>query len=138
MKTEWISFSGAVMLSALLAAPALADQSSEQHSPDQQTSADSGQMQGERLSGSQIQERVLGHRVTGAMAGGSQYNEVYRVDGTIEGEGYTGEASIEGNQMCFDYGDGNTCYQVRMVGDNQIEWLSDGEVVGHGTISAIE
>ena len=122
-----------VLLMGMTTAPVMAD-SAEQHN-----GAQSASTQGERLSGSAIRDRVMGHRVTGAMADGSQYSEAYRVDGTIEGEDYTGQSTIKGDQMCLDYGSGDTtCYQIRMLGDQHIEWLLDGEVVGEGTISAIE
>ncbi|MGM8932756.1 hypothetical protein [Salinicola halophyticus] len=103
------------------------------------TTAMADDSDGERLSGDEIQERVLGNRVQGAMAGGEAYDEVYREDGTIEGDGYTGQAEIVDDRMCFDYGnDETTCYGVRSDGDNRIEWLDGDEVVGEGELSDAE
>ncbi|WP_457808610.1 hypothetical protein [Kushneria sp. EE4] len=134
MRTMTKAVMGMLLLTGMAAGPVLAG-ASDSHSEQQSRSSE----QGERLSGSAIRDNILGHRVTGAMADGSQYSEAYRVDGTIEGEDYTGQSTIENDRMCLDYGSGETtCYQIRMTGDNRIEWLSDGEVVGEGTLSAIE
>ncbi|SPJ35369.1 hypothetical protein [Kushneria phyllosphaerae] len=130
---------GGLLLTGMVTTPVMADSGDDHGSQASQTSDQSASKHGERLSGSAIRDNVLGHRVTGAMADGSQYSEVYRVDGTIEGEDYTGQSTIKDDRMCLDYGSGDTtCYQVRMIGDNHIEWLLDGEVVGEGTLSAME
>lgn len=95
--------------------------------------------EGERLSGDEIRQEVWGHRVQGAMASGQQYDEVYRDDGQIEGDGYTGQAKIVDDRMCFDYGDDDvTCYGVRRDGDQSIEWLEGDDVVGQGELSDAE
>ncbi|MGQ7244273.1 hypothetical protein ACUN9V_12545 [Salinicola sp. V024] len=95
--------------------------------------------EGERLSGEEIQQQVWGHRVQGAMASGQQYDEVYRQDGKIEGDGYTGQATIVDDRMCFDYGDDKpTCYGVRRDGSDSIEWLEGDEVVGEGELGNAE
>lgn len=92
--------------------------------------------EGERLSGADIRQEVWGHRVQGAMASGQQYDEVYRDDGKIEGDGYTGQATIVDDRMCFDYGDDKpTCYGVRRDGSDGIEWLEGDDVVGEGELS---
>ncbi|KFF49473.1 hypothetical protein GY26_07655 [Gammaproteobacteria bacterium MFB021] len=89
------------------------------------------------LSGDQIQQRVWGHRVHGAMANGQSYDETYATDGKIQGDGYTGQARIVDDRMCFDYGsDSVECYGVRAAGDDRIEWLKQGEVAGEGVIEA--
>ncbi|WIX32048.1 hypothetical protein QO259_14705 [Salinicola sp. JS01] len=89
------------------------------------------------LSGDQIQQRVWGHRVHGAMANGQSYDETYATDGKIQGDGYTGQARIVDDRMCFDYGsDSVECYGVRAAGDDRIEWLQQGEVAGEGVIEA--
>lgn len=91
---------------------------------------------GERLSGEEIRELVWGNQVRGTMAGGEAYSEVYRADGEIVGDGYSGQATIVDDTMCFDYGSGDiTCYGVRRNSDGEIEWLEDDNVAGHGTIS---
>ncbi|MCE3026887.1 hypothetical protein [Salinicola sp. DM10] len=89
------------------------------------------------LSGDQIQQRVWGHRVHGAMANGQSYDETYATDGKIQGDGYTGQARIVDDRMCFDYGsDSVECYDVRAAGDDRIEWLQQGEIAGEGVIEA--
>ncbi|WP_110675209.1 hypothetical protein [Salinicola sp. RZ23] len=89
------------------------------------------------LSGDEIQQRVWGHRVHGAMANGQSYDETYAADGKIQGDGYTGQAKIVDDRMCFDYGsDSVECYGVRAAGDDRIEWLKQGEVAGEGVIEA--
>lgn len=94
-----------------------------------------GAMTSEHMSGEQIRDRILGHGVQGTMADGQSYNEHYGKDGRIQGDGYTGRVSVEGDQLCFEYGeDEPTCYQVRSAGENRIEWLEGGEVVGTGEI----
>lgn len=95
--------------------------------------------EGDRLTGDDIRQEVWGHRVQGAMASGQQYDEVYREDGKIEGDGYTGQATIVDDRMCFDYGDDKpTCYGVRRDGNDNIEWLEGEDVVGEGELSNAE
>ncbi|MGO2392338.1 MULTISPECIES: hypothetical protein [unclassified Halomonas] len=91
---------------------------------------------GERLSGDEIRELVWGNQVQGAMAGGQDYSEIYLPEGEIVGDGYSGQATIVDDTMCFDYGDDEiNCYGVSRDSDGRIEWISDDEVVGYGNIS---
>ena len=91
---------------------------------------------GERLSGQEIRELVWGNQVQGEMAGGEAYSEVYLPDGEIVGDGYSGEATIVDDTMCFDYGgDDIDCYGVRRNSEGNIEWIKNDEVAGYGTIS---
>ncbi|MFC0338308.1 hypothetical protein SAMN05421848_2324 [Kushneria avicenniae] len=139
MRTMITIVMGALLLTGMVTVPAMAASADGQDSQMAHDNEASASTRGERLSGSAIRDTVMGHRVTGAMADGSRYSEVYRVDGTIEGENYTGQATIEGDRMCLDYGSGETtCYQVQRTGDNRIEWLLDNEVVGEGTLSDVE
>lgn len=90
----------------------------------------------DRLSGEEIRELVWGNQVQGEMAGGEAYSEVYLPDGEIVGDGYSGEATIVDDTMCFDYGgDEIDCYGVRRNSEGNIEWIKDDEVAGYGTIS---
>ncbi|WNL39185.1 hypothetical protein RN346_01115 [Halomonas sp. PAMB 3232] len=91
---------------------------------------------GERLTGNEIRELIWGHQVQGAMAGDQAYSEIYLPNGEIVGDGYSGQASIEGDTMCFDYGgDDVSCYGVRLDDDGRIEWIEEDSVVGYGDIS---
>lgn len=85
------------------------------------------------LSGNEITALIAGNTITGSMSSGDQYAEFYAKDGTIHGDGYTGSWSIDGDTMCFDYGEGPDCYHVSADGQ-AIEWIVDGEVDGTGTV----
>lgn len=86
------------------------------------------------LSGSEIEALIAGNTVGGAMAESGEYTEYYAEDGTIHGDGYTGEWTVEDDAMCFDYGEGATCYEIAADG-NQVEWIKDGEVDGTGMVA---
>ncbi len=90
----------------------------------------------EPVPGSGIAALIGGNTVQGSMGGTEAYTEFYDAEGTIRGDGYTGTWTVEGDAMCFQYGeDPATCYQVS-VKDQEVEWLSDGEVQGTGTLMA--
>ncbi len=90
---------------------------------------------GEMLSGSEIEEVVSGNTVSGSMMDGTAYTEFYADDGTIKGDGYTGEWSIDGDAMCFSYdGESVDCWNVSGSGD-AINWVQDGEVAGTGMVT---
>ena len=80
-----------------------------------------------------IMSGVIGNTVQGDMSSGEAYTEFYTADGEIKAAGYTGTWSIEGDAMCFDYGEGAYCLSVQLDGD-KLTWLSDGETAGTGTI----
>ena len=86
-------------------------------------------------SGADITAAIEGNTVQGSMASGDAYAEFYEAGGTIKADGYGGTWSIEGDTMCFDYGEGATCYGVRIDGD-QVTWVLDGADDGTGTIVA--
>ena len=84
-------------------------------------------------SGPAIVAAIAGNTVQGDM-GGTAYAEFYAADGTIKGKDYAGVWSIDGDNMCFQYGsDPAACWQVAKEGD-QIQWVKDGKVDGTGTI----
>jgi hypothetical protein len=87
------------------------------------------------LEGAEIRALIAGNTVTGSMSSGQDYAEFYAEDGTIHGRDYTGEWSIEDDRMCFDYGDGATCYGVAADGD-AVTWMLDGESDGTGVVRA--
>jgi len=85
------------------------------------------------LSGAEIREVIAGNTVVGSMADGTEYAEFYAADGTVRGADYTGDWTIDGDRMCFDYPAGETCYRVAVEGDT-VSWMIDGEVKGTGTL----
>ncbi len=87
----------------------------------------------EPLPGPEIRAAVSGNTVEGSMLASGRYTEFYAEDGTIRGEGYTGQWSIEGDAMCFDYGEGPDCWQMGRAAD-EVVWIQDGEVGGTGRI----
>ena len=97
---------------ALLAAPALA---------------------ADLATGDQISAAISGNTVQGGMSDGSAYTEFYDADGSIKADGYEGAWTIEGDQMCFDYGEGADCWSVLLDGE-MVTWVKDGEDAGTGTI----
>lgn len=84
--------------------------------------------------GDQIQAAISDSTVAGTMFDSGDYAEFYAADGTIRGDGYTGTWSVDGDTMCFDYGEGADCWNVSIDGAN-VQWIQDGEVKGDGAIS---
>jgi hypothetical protein len=81
-----------------------------------------------------IREAIVGNTVQGEMAMSGRYTEFYAANGEIRGKDYTGKWTIEGNQMCFQYGDEPpSCWQVEIDRQN-VTWLKDGQADGTGTI----
>ena len=88
----------------------------------------------EAVPGADIAALIGGMTVQGSMSDTGAYAEFYDADGTIRGDGYTGTWTVEGDAMCFRYGeDPATCYEVAVEGE-EVAWLSDGEVRGDGTL----
>ena len=86
-------------------------------------------------SGDQITAAISGNTVQGSMIDAGAYTEFYDADGSIKGEGYGGKWTVEGDEMCFDYGEGASCWGVRIDGD-MVTWVKDGKDDGTGTIVA--
>ncbi len=81
-----------------------------------------------------IRSAIAGNTVQGSMASSGGYTEFYGADGTIKGSGYTGTWALDGDKMCFKYGeDPATCWNVSISGD-QVTWLNNGVTEGTGTI----
>jgi len=85
--------------------------------------------------GDQIRAAISGNTVQGSMVDAGAYTEFYAADGTIRGKDYTGTWMIEGDAMCFAYGEAPACWAVRLSGD-QVTWVKDGKDDGTGTILA--
>jgi hypothetical protein len=82
-----------------------------------------------------IRAAIIGNTVEGGMSDGAAYAEFYAADGAIKGKDYAGTWTIEGDRMCFAYGEAPTCYGVRIAGD-KVTWMSDTAEAGTGTIRA--
>ena len=92
--------------------------------------------QAETLStGAEIAAAVSGNTVQGSMSASGTYSEFYAVDGSINGQGYTGTWTVEGDTMCFDYGEGKDCWNARIEGE-AVTWVQNGVDGGTGTIVA--
>lgn len=84
--------------------------------------------------GAEITATITGNTVQGSMDQSGGYTEFYDADGTIRAEGYTGAWTVEGDTMCFDYGeDPAECWGLRIAGD-QVTWVKDGADLGTGTV----
>lgn len=85
--------------------------------------------------GAEISAAIAGNTVQGNMTAGGAYTEFYAEDGTIKGKDYTGTWTVEGDTMCFNYGDAPDCWNVRIDGE-AVSWVKDGADGGTGTIVA--
>jgi len=85
--------------------------------------------------GDEIRAAVAGNTISGGMSDGTAYAEFYEPDGTIKAADYTGEWSVTDNAMCFDYGEGATCWGVVIDGE-MVTWMQDGMSEGTGTIAS--
>lgn len=83
--------------------------------------------------GDQITASIAGNTVQGSMLAAGAYTEFYQADGVIKGADYTGKWTVKDDQMCFDYGEGASCWSVRLDGDD-VTWVKDGVDDGTGTI----
>ncbi|MCA3559621.1 MAG: hypothetical protein IOC82_01155 [Aestuariivirga sp.] len=89
---------------------------------------------GTMATGEQISAAISGNTVQGSMIASGAYTEFYGSDGAIKGKDYSGKWRVNGDTMCFQYGqDPEACWQVRLDG-NQVTWVKDGKDDGAGTI----
>ena len=89
---------------------------------------------GAAATGAQITAAISGNTVQGSMVASGTYTEFYGVDGVIKGKDYTGKWRVNGDAMCFQYGqDPEACWQVKLDGD-QVTWVKDGKDDGTGTL----
>jgi len=81
-----------------------------------------------------IRAALEGNTLSGGMADGAAYSEFYDADGTIKAADYTGHWGLVGDKMCFDYGEGVGCWNVKIDGD-QVTWMNGETAEGTGTIA---
>jgi len=63
-----------------------------------------------------------------------RFAEYYAADGSIRGDGYTGEWRAEDDTLCFRYGEAaETCWGV-IINGPAMTLLKDGEVDGSGML----
>lgn len=82
-----------------------------------------------------IRATIIGNTVQGGMSDGTAYTEFYAIDGTIKGKDYTGLWTLDGDRMCFAYGEAPTCFGVVIAGD-QVTWVGETGPAGTGTVVA--
>ena len=80
-----------------------------------------------------IKAAIPGNTVQGGMSDGTADSEFYDADGTIKAADYTGHWGLVGDKMCFDYGEGVGCWNVKIDGD-QVTWMNGDVAEGTGTI----
>jgi len=85
--------------------------------------------------GVEISAAISDNTVQGSMSATGAYSEFYGADGAIKGKDYTGTWTVEGDKMCFNYGEAPDCWNVRIAGD-AVTWVQDGVDGGTGTIVA--
>jgi hypothetical protein len=85
--------------------------------------------------GAEITAAISGNTVQGSMTASGAYTEFYAADGTIKGADYAGAWTVEGDTMCFSYGEAPDCWNVRIEGE-MVTWVQDGVDGGTGTIVA--
>ena len=89
---------------------------------------------GGMATGDQISAAISGNTVQGSMIASGAYTEFYGADGVIKGKDYAGKWRVNGDTMCFQYGqDPEACWQVKLDG-NQVTWVKEGKDDGTGTI----
>jgi hypothetical protein len=89
---------------------------------------------GSMATGDQISAAISGNTVQGSMIASGAYTEFYGADGVIKGMDYTGKWRVNGDTMCFQYGqDPEACWHVKVEGD-QVTWVKEGKDDGTGTI----
>ena len=89
----------------------------------------------ELATGAEISAAITGNTVQGSMTASGAYTEFYAADGAIKAKDYSGKWTVEGDAMCFDYGEGKDCWGVRIDGE-AVTWVKDGADGGTGTIVA--
>jgi hypothetical protein len=85
--------------------------------------------------GAEITAAISGNTVQGSMTASGAYTEFYAADGAIKGKDYSGTWSVEGDTMCFNYGEAPDCWNVRIQGE-AVTWVKDGVDGGTGTVVA--
>ena len=83
----------------------------------------------------EITAAVTDKTVQGSMSASGAYTEFYAADGTIKAKDYSGTWTVEGDKMCFSYGEAPDCWDVRIEAET-VSWVKDGVDGGTGTIVA--
>ena len=84
--------------------------------------------------GPQINAAIAGNIVQGSMVDSGVYTEFYAADGSIHGNGDTGQWHVTDAEICFCYSpDAVDCWGVLVDGD-AVSWIKDGTVLGIGMI----
>lgn len=83
----------------------------------------------------EISAAVSDHTYQGSMSeADSGFAEYYAADGTIRGDGYSGEWRAEDGAMCFQYGDKpERCFEVTIHGPSMVMY-KDGKIDGNGML----
>ena len=90
----------------------------------------------EVASAAAIKAAIIGNTVNGNMSASGGYAEFYASNGQIKAADYEGTWSLQGDKMCFAYGeDPPGCWAVSIAGSS-VTWLSDAGVEGTGSIVA--
>jgi hypothetical protein len=89
----------------------------------------------ELATGAEIATAISGNTVQGSMTASGAYTEFYAADGTIKGADYAGTWTVEGDTMCFSYGEAPDCWNARIDGE-MVTWVQNGVDGGTGTIVA--
>ncbi len=89
----------------------------------------------ELATGNEVTAAIAGNTVQGSMTASGAYTEFYAADGVIKGNDYMGTWTVEGDTMCFNYGEAPDCWNVRIDGE-AVMWVQNGADGGSGTIIA--
>ena len=89
----------------------------------------------ELATGVAITAAVSGNTVQGNMTASGAYTEFYAADGVIKGKNYAGTWTVDGDTMCFSYGEAPDCWNVRIDGE-VVTWVQNDADGGSGTIVA--
>ena len=109
VRTNFVAMTGGVVLSALSAAVSATPTAGE------------------------INDAVSGATYQGSMTQ-SAFVEYYAPDGSIRGEGYSGQWRVEDGRMCFQYGsDPESCWHIELNGP-AMTLIKDGAVDGAGML----
>lgn len=81
----------------------------------------------------EIRRAVVGNTINGSMKSTGAYTEYYRADGVVKGRNYEGKWRLDASGMCFDYGQGEACWQLVLSGP-RVTWYRDSVLQGEGVI----
>jgi hypothetical protein len=94
------------------------------------------------LTGDSIKSRIIGNTIGGGMADNTRFTEYYAVDGEIRGadgagKPYRGKWSVDGDRMCFQYGEDRPgCFELRLTGTVVEFYTEAGQFAGVGALQA--